>query len=606
MPGIATAPATPLLSGSGAQVGFAVTPNGVATTASVIYSTRPIVPGVSSYSQTTAQSIGSGKAAVNVTAFLSGLAPDTLYYYEVVTTSAAGTFYSNEESITTLGFDVTQVAATGQPPGDGLPTLASLGNAAVEFNDGAAFRATITGAATTSNTGIWANQNDTSDSGALTLVAQTGATAAGTGGAVFATLGDPVYNDNEDVAFGATLKVATGLVTTATENGVWATNAFALGLIAREGSVAPGAGAATFSTFGSVGLTDNAGAILLATLGGTGVTTANNEGVWEGATAGALTLMLRSGEMVTTDAPLNPVKTIAAFSFLPTETVVNGQTRGFGPSTGHLAATATYTDKSTGIVEVTTTPGAPTAVVTSGDGAAGTATATFATFSSPAINDSDGVAFAATLKVGVGDTTKTNAGGIWAGYGAGTPALIARLGQVAPGLTTSATFTAFSDPVDNDSGAVAFRATLGTGTGQATTATDTGIWFSSGGTLALVAQQGHPAPGCATGVDFLAFTELGLDDVNGGGVLFLATLSGTGVTTANNTGLFAVDNNGVLQLIVRTGDVIGAKTITALTFLPAETLVNGQTRSFSPSTGDLVYNATFSDKSQAIFNVVFP
>ena len=52
--------------------------------------------------------------------------------------------------------------------------------------------------------------------------------------------------------------------------------------------------------------------------------------------------------------------------------------------------------------------------------------------------------------------------------------------------------------------------------------------------------------------------------------------------------------------------MINGKTITALTFLPAETVVNGQSRSFSSSTGDLVYNATFSDKSQAIFNVVFP
>jgi hypothetical protein len=58
-------------------------------------------------------------------------------------------------------------------------------------------------------------------------------------------------------------------------------------------------------------------------------------------------------------------------------------------------------------------------------------------------------------------------------------------------------------------------------------------------------------------------------------------------------------------LIVRTGDILNGKTITALSFLPAETFVNGQTRSFSPSTGDLIYNATFSDKSHAIFNVVF-
>ncbi len=111
----------------------------------------------------------------------------------------------------------------------------------------------------------------------------------------------------------------------------------------------------------------------------------------------------------------------------------------------------------------------------------------------------------------------------------------------------------------------------------------------------------------------LAITELALDDVDGatqqGGTIFLATLTGTGVTAANNAAIFAVDDTGTLQLIVRTGDQLNGKTITALAFLPAELTTNlavaGQGRGFSGSTGDLIYNATFSDKSTAIFNVVF-
>jgi hypothetical protein len=168
--------------------------------------------------------------------------------------------------------------------------------------------------------------------------------------------------------------------------------------------------------------------------------------------------------------------------------------------------------------------------------------------------------------------------------------------------------------VENGNNAVAFRATLSTGTGLATATTNIGLWCNSTGTLARVAQTGGQAPGCAAGVKFLAFTELALDDVDGatqlGGTIFLATLTGTGVTAANNTGIFAVDDTGTVQLIVRTGDVLNAKIITALAFLPAETstgnaAVNGQGRGLSPSTGDLIYNATFSDKSTAIFNVVF-
>ena len=608
-PGLAPSPATPLLSTSGAQVGFGINPNGVPTTVYFKYSTSADLSG---FSQTAVQNIGSGKSVVNVNGFFGELLPNTTYYYEVVVVSAAGTFTGPEESFTTLGFDVSEVAATGQIAPSTAFEFASLGNAAVNEQDGAAFHATLAGAVATSNAGIWANQGD-SDSSAPALIAQTGSIApdanGNPSGAVFATLTDPVYNNNADVAFGGTLKVATGLVTTATENGVWATNGSSTpNLLAREGSPAPlPGGTANFATFTALGLSDNGGAIFLATLSGGSptVTAANNVSVWEGATAGALTLMLRNGEVVNTSLGS---KTIASFKFLSAETVVNGQTRGFGPTTGHLAANATYTDKTTGIVKVITAA-TPAAVATSGDPAIGTAGAAFATFSSPAINDNDDVAFMATLKSG--DTTTKNASGIWADDSTGTRQLIARLGEIAPGTGTNATFTALSDPVYNGAEAVAFRATLSVGTGLATTATDSGIWFSSAGRLALVAQQGEQAPGCPVGVKFAAFTELALDDVNGGGAIFLATLSGTGVTAANSIGIFAVDNTGALQLIVRIGDALNGKTITTLSFLPVEPAtanapVNGQGRSFSPSTGDLIYNATFSDKSTAIFNVVFP
>jgi sugar lactone lactonase YvrE len=591
-PTFGTTPATPLLSASGAEVGFAVDPEGVATSVYIRYSTDP---NFGTYSQTSPQSIGAGKAPVNVSAFLSGLQPNVTYYYEAVTTSAAGMSTSLAGSFTTLGFDTTEVAATGA-------IYASLGNAAIDGSDEVAFAATLTGASTTANKGIWANHG----SSTLDLVAQTGSDAPGAGGAVFATLTDPVYNNSADVAFGGTLKVATGLVTAATESGVWASSGGTLGLIAREGSAAPGTGGANFATFTAVGLSDDSGAIVAGTLTAStalGVNTTNNAGVWEGTTSSNLTLMLRNGEQ--TDSG----KTIASFKFLPVETYVSGQTRGFSPVKGYFAADTTYTDKNTGIVKVTAV-GSPTAVATSGDAAAGTSGAVFATFSSPAINDGKHVAFLATLKAAVGDTTTKNAKGIWADDSNSVRQLVARLGQVAPGTGTNATFLTFSDPVYNASEAVAFRGTLSVGTGLAPAAMASGIWSTSGGSLALVAQQGTQAPGCATGVKFLAFTELALDNVNGGGVLFLATLSGTGVTAANNTAIFCVDNNGTLQLVVRTGDVIGGKTITALAFLPAETttnaLVAGQERSFSASTGDLVYNATFSDKSTAIFNVVFP
>ncbi len=596
------------LGAADAEVSYWVNPGGVATTVLFEYSTSPS----GTFIQMASQNLGKGTVPVDVYALFSGLEPGMLYYYRIVTTTGTGSPVDGPlESFTTLGFETTRVAQTGDfAVGSSGPTFASFGNGAVDGNDDVAFAATLTtgvaGVTASDDAGIWIDNNGTRN-----LIAQTGASAPGVSGAVFATLTDPVYDNNADVAFGATLKAGTGSVTAADANGVWATNGSSTpALIAREGSVAPGTGSAKFATFTAVGLTDSGGAIVAGTVsGGTpAVTAADNAGVWEGKTSGTLALMLRNGEMVSTSSG---TKTIASFKFLPVETYVNGQTRGFGPTTGHLAANATYSDKTTGIVKVTTAA-SPTAVATSGDAADGTTGATFAVFSSPAINDTNRVAFAATVKGG--DTTTKNGGGIWADTSGGTRQLVARLGSMAPGTGTSATFLTLSDPVFNANEAVAFRGTLSVGTGLATAATASGIWCNSTGVLALVAQQGGQAPGCPAGVTFSSFNELALDDIDGethkGGVMFMATLSGTGVTAANNTAIFAQDSTGAVQLIVRTGDVLNGKTITALAFLPAETTTNalvvGQGRSFSPSTGDLVYNAAFSDKSQAIFNVVFP
>jgi hypothetical protein len=220
----------------------------------------------------------------------------------------------------------------------------------------------------------------------------------------------------------------------------------------------------------------------------------------------------------------------------------------------------------------------------------------------------------------VGGVTTATDSGIWAEDGTGSPQLIARNGSgAAPG--TTANFLTFSDPIDNNNNAVAFRATLTVATGQATAATATGIWCNSAGPLALVAQQGGQASGCPTGATFKAFNELALADQGGatnkGGVILLAALNtstAAGVSTTNNLGIWAVDPAGTLQLIVRTGDILNVgtsnapnnKTVTGLAFLPAPKYVNGQSRSFAEASGDLVYLATFSDKSTAILKVVFP
>jgi hypothetical protein len=73
-------------------------------------------------------------------------------------------------------------------------------------------------------------------------------------------------------------------------------------------------------------------------------------------------------------------------------------------------------------------------------------------------------------------------------------------------------------------------------------------------------------------------------------------------------GIYAVDTGGSLQLVIREGAVhpSNGKTIKTLAFLNGKKPALGQTRHFSQATGDVLYTATFTDKSAGIFKVVFP
>ena len=264
------------------------------------------------------------------------------------------------------------------------------------------------------------------------------------------------------------------------------------------------------------------------------------------------------------------------------------------------------------------TPGAETiAVVVKNDAAAGLANAKFVSFGNPAMNSENHTAFYGTITGTTPAATTALMGktkGIWADDNTGDRQLIIRVGDTAAG-TTSAVFSAMGDPVYNENEEIAFKGTLKVGVGGVTstpalTANNIGIWSNTGGTLHLVARRAGEAPGCADAT-FASFTSLVLPDQ--GGVVMLANLnSGTvslpgpgGVTPANNIGIWAADTAGDLQLIVRKGDTLDGKVITALSFLPAAAGVSGQSRSFSQTTGDLVYKATFADGSTGIYKVVF-
>jgi hypothetical protein len=172
--------------------------------------------------------------------------------------------------------------------------------------------------------------------------------------------------------------------------------------------------------------------------------------------------------------------------------------------------------------------------------------ATFQDFGSPIINAHGQVAAGALL------TNSAGGSGLFLGDGTNAVA-IALLGQPAPRGGN------YSQPISsvrlNDRGEVAFVARL---TGGSTIAN--GIFRGNGDHTTTVALSGTDAPG-TTGT-FESFDDIKL--VNDGRVAFIARLAiGVGgVDHSNNKGIWIGTSEADLQLVVRTGDVIGGRVLT--------------------------------------------
>ena len=281
------------VSDSGAALGAFVNPKGAATTVTFEYGLT------AAYGSSTAPlEIGSGSAPVYAGADLSGLAPGTLYHYRAVTVSALGTFYGPDQTFITQAesglFAVASIndTAPGIPyarfRGLGNPTLNDQGHSAFCANVG-----TIPGAPglinSGNNSGIWHSETG--------LLVRTGDDAPGIPNGRFATLSDPVFNNNEAIAFRGTVKTGAPGITGANAAGIWATDANrVLRMVARARTQAPGCPAgAVFASFSKIALPDQGGVVILGNLAGA-VVGSNNQGIWAVDSAGELKLIIRKGD----------------------------------------------------------------------------------------------------------------------------------------------------------------------------------------------------------------------------------------------------------------------------------------------------------------------
>lgn len=348
---------------SGATLSPTVNPNGLDTTVSIQWGLTTAYGSV-----TTGTDIGSGWTPVTVNAGLTGLASNTAYHYRVVTTNVLGTAYGSDQVFATGAMFGTSVILATKTAIPGMPgaTFSALGNPAINDLDHTAFQATLTGTSggiaitSTNNSGIWA---DTGTNGRQ-LIARTGSSAPGydsisplyTGSSVgvFGTLSDPVYANNDAVAFLGTLPVA-GSVTSANKTGIWATTSGSLTLVARAGDPAPDASGSitanspVFSSFSQFVLPDQGGVIFLATLvtGTGGVLATNNQGIWAVDTNGVLKQIIRTGSALTVNGSTKIISTVAIFNAPAAST---GQARHFN-SPGDLTYKVTFTDGVSGFVQ---------------------------------------------------------------------------------------------------------------------------------------------------------------------------------------------------------------------------------------------------------------
>ena len=396
-------------------------------------------------------------------------------------------------------------------------------------------------------------------------VALTGEAAPGTTG-TFLRLGFTTsLSDTGETAFRAFL---TGPgISGANSQAVYSGSGSSLGLVARRGDVAPGT-TATFDEFSSdPRLNANGETAFVAALRGTGADFSNNQAVFA-ETGGGLGLVARKGDPA-------PGTTTTFNSFQTPRLNANGQTAFVGFLNSSRANSQAIFSGSGGNLGL---------VARTGNPAPGT-TATFGSFGlgNPSLNANGQTAFRALL-TGSGVTSENNEG-IFAETASGLR-LVARTGDPVPGMTGS--FSRLGNPSLNADGETAFRANL-TGPGV-TSENNEGIFAETASGLRLVARTGEAAPGTDA-----VFASFGEPSVNASGqTAFDAFLTGTGVTGANNWGIFAETGDG-LRLVVREGDLFDVgggdfRTIGALSFAGA----------FNDA-GGIAFFARFTDGTSGIF-----
>lgn len=476
------------------------------------------------------------------------------------------------------------VALTGDaaPGSDAGVVFSALGVGAINESGEVVFTSALQGpgVVAVNDQGIWVQRP-----GDYSLIAREGASAAGIPGATFAPfsgVSSPYHSDGGAVAF----KQA---VSGVTATGLWSTRDGSLNLVARTGDTAPvGVGGVNLNSIDAVAFDAPGRVTFTSVLTGTGVDSTNNSAVFSDA-GGPLAMVARTSQ----HAPGTAAGVTWASFNNPRvgengSVVIRAMLQGPGVATTNDAGI--WSNRS-----------GPLSLVVREGQLYPTTSLTMTSISNFAVSSDGLVGFYSSLSSGVSNVMSLVAQ---------TPTgfrVVTQAGQPAPGTTSVFTNFNLNNMLMSGVGGMAHIGFLSGG--GANTGNDTGIWSEINGVYQLAAREGAIAPGAGSAVfgDFFN----GLFNINPNGqVAFTAALSGPGVTTANDSGLWATDHLGALQLIAREGDLLEVmpgdfRTIASASMLSFTSGVDGNRSTFN-SNGELVFWAGFTDGSNGIFVATVP
>ncbi len=468
--------------------------------------------------------------------------------------------------------------------------------------------------------------------GNVSALVQTGSAVPELSGAMFSAFKDPLavntVRGEEAMVYLATIS---GKGVSASNNQVVVRNRLNNGAIVKtdllgQNRMTIDYAGAKVSRFTSLGLgSDGTVWASVALAQGVGGVTASNNLALLGWVPGVTTPVevLRKGEaLLLSDGKKHVVSTIAT---LASASGSPGQGRWEGPH--NLIIRIGFVDGAVAVM-TTTSAGTVTEVARKGrnitlldsTGAVEAAGAQWSSFGLPSV-DLDGVTtLKATLAANVAGVTSENATGLFRlENGSLQWTTLARTGD-STGLSDHSTFSSFSDPVSNAGGTVAFVATQLAGKVKTmglwnSALTNPGVSASRELTQIAAVHQTAPETG---GALFANFVSVALPEWENAGPLFVATLqsgpAGTAshgkVTAANKTGLWAVDFNGNLRLLLRAGSplpgaAVGSPAVKAFSVLQAVPGSTGQTRA-TDGQYEVFCNVTYANGTTAVVKVQVP